>query len=82
MLLRVAANRRVLSHSHGGAEFTQILHGSFQDETGQYAAGDLAEEDEHTNHQPHAGPQGCLCLASLEGGLRLPWLNRLTRRFA
>ncbi|EKM98480.1 ChrR family anti-sigma-E factor [Acidocella sp. MX-AZ02] len=82
MLLRVAANKRVLAHSHGGAEFTQVLHGDFHDETDRYAAGDLIEEDEHTNHQPHAGDQGCLCLASLDGGLRLPWLTRLIRRSA
>ncbi len=73
MLLRVAPNRRVITHSHGGAEFTQVLHGGFYDATGHYEAGDLAEADEHLSHQPCAGPQGCICLAALEGGLRLPW---------
>ncbi|GAN79133.1 ChrR family anti-sigma-E factor [Acidocella aminolytica] len=82
MLLSVAANRRVIAHSHGGSEFTQVLQGSFSDETGHYGAGDMAEEDNDTNHQPRANDDGCLCLAALEGGLRLPWLTRLTRRFA
>ena len=82
MLLRVAANQRVISHSHGGEEFTQVLQGGFTDSTGHYAAGDMAEADGDLVHQPWAGAEGCLCLAALEGGLRLPWLRRFTRRTA
>lgn len=77
MLLRVSGGRQVLHHSHGGAEFTQVLAGGFTDETGHYLAGDLAEADESWEHQPVADAEGCLCLAALEKGLRLPWLSRL-----
>lgn len=77
MLLRVAGGRRVLRHSHGGAELTQVLWGGFSDHTGHYGPGDIGETDETVEHQPVADPEGCLCLASLEGGLRLPWLTRL-----
>lgn len=80
MLIRVAANRPVLAHSHGGREFTQILQGSYSDETGVYQQGDMAEENQETRHQPRAGEQGCLCLAALEDGLRLPWFSALARR--
>ena len=82
MLLRVAANRPVIAHSHGGLELTQILRGSYIDATGHYQVGDMAEEDNESNHQPRAGTQGCLCVAALEGGLRLPWLSRLIGRSA
>lgn len=80
MMFRVDSGRKVIHHSHGGAEFTQILAGSFVDDTGSYLAGDLAEADETLEHQPVAGPEGCICLAALEAGLRLPWLDRLLRR--
>jgi putative transcriptional regulator len=77
MLMRIAPNRRVLAHSHGGAEFTQVLHGTFTDATGQYGPGDMAEADSDLAHQPRADGDGCICLAALEGGMRLPWLSRL-----
>lgn len=82
MLIRVAANRPVITHSHGGREFTQILQGSYRDETGYYQQGDMAEEDNETKHQPRAGAEGCLCLAALEDGLRLSWFKALTTRSA
>ncbi|MFT9090118.1 MAG: ChrR family anti-sigma-E factor [Gluconacetobacter sp.] len=77
MLLRVAGGRRVPHHAHGGMELTQVLWGGFRDGDAHYGAGDLGEADEATAHQPEADPEGCICLASLEGGLRLPWLTRL-----
>ncbi len=80
MMFRVDGGRRVIHHTHGGAEFTQVLAGGFSDETGHFSAGDLAEADETLEHQPVADPEGCICLAALEGGLRLPWLDRLLRR--
>lgn len=79
MMFRVKGGRRVISHTHGGAEFTQVLAGGFTDNTGHYTAGDLAEADETLEHRPVADAEGCICLAALEGGLRLPWLARLRR---
>ena len=81
MLLRVAANCRVIRHSHAEMELTQVLQGGYSDETGHYGPGDIAEADAALLHQPRADPEGCLCLAALEGGLRLDgWLGRLQRR--
>lgn len=80
MLLRVRGGCRVLHHSHGGLEFTQVLAGGFNDHTGHYQAGDFAEADDDCEHQPVADAEGCICLAALEGGLRLPWLDRLLNR--
>jgi putative transcriptional regulator len=81
MFLRVAANRMVFRHTHGASELTQVLHGGYRDCTGQYGPGDMAEGDETLLHQPRADAQGCICLAALEGGLRLDgWLGRLQRR--
>jgi putative transcriptional regulator len=81
MLLRVAANRAVIRHTHAVHELTQILHGGYSDSTGQYGPGDMAEGDETLIHQPKADAEGCICLAALEGGLRLDgWMERLQRR--
>ncbi len=81
MLLRVAASRAVVSHAHAAQELTQILHGGYSDSTGQYGPGDIAEHDETVLHQPRADEEGCICLAALEGGLRLDgWMGRVQRR--
>jgi putative transcriptional regulator len=81
MLLRVAANRAVVRHTHALHELTLILHGGYSDCTGRYGPGDMADADETLLHQPHADEEGCICLAALEGGLRLGgWMGRLQRR--
>lgn len=81
MLLRVAANRAVVTHTHTAHEMTLILRGGYSDCTGQYGPGDMHEADDSVLHQPHADEEGCLCLAALEGRLCLDgWLGRLQRR--
>jgi putative transcriptional regulator len=81
MLLRVAANCAVVRHTHAAHEMTLILHGGYSDSTGQYGPGDMAEHDETVLHQPRADEEGCICLAALEGGLRLDgWMGRVQRR--
>ena len=49
-------------HTHGGQEFTLVLTGAFKDETGLYAAGDIAIGDESVTHRPIAQP-GEVCFA-------------------
>ncbi len=44
-LIRLKAGRGVPRHTHGGSELTVVLEGSFSDETGHYARGDLAIAD-------------------------------------
>ena len=51
-LLKVAPGHGIPEHGHGGAELTLVLRGSFHDETGRYARGDVADLDETVEHQP------------------------------
>jgi putative transcriptional regulator len=81
MLLRVAANRAVFPHTHAAHELTLILRGGYSDCTGTYGPGDMADADATLLHQPWADAEGCLCLAALEGTMRLDgWLGRWQRR--
>jgi putative transcriptional regulator len=79
IMLRVGAGQPVPHHGHSGAEYTQVLTGSFSDELGHYRAGDCIEMDEEVNHQPVVDQDGeCICLAAVEGRLRLSgWIGRL-----
>lgn len=70
-LLRIPAGRPVPEHSHGGRELTLVLAGSFSDEQGRFARGDLEEAGEDLQHQPVAGPEeDCICLAVTDAPLR------------
>jgi putative transcriptional regulator len=79
IMLKVAAGRPVPYHGHSGMEYTQVLMGSFTDSLGQYCAGDCIEMGEEVNHQPVVDQDGeCVCLAAVEGRLRLSgWIGRL-----
>ena len=79
IMLKVAAGQRVPRHGHSGTEYTQVLEGSFADALGQYRVGDCVEVDEGVDHQPVVDAGGeCVCLASVEGRLRLSgWIGRL-----
>ena len=79
IMLKVAAGQPVPHHGHTGTEYTQVLTGSFSDALGQYRAGDCMEMDEEVNHQPVVDRDGeCVCLAAIEGRLRLNgWVGRL-----
>jgi len=72
MLMRVSAGRRMPRHTHDGMEFTQVLSGIFYDASGRYLTGDYIEADGEVDHQPVADEeQDCICLAAIEGRLRL-----------
>lgn len=78
LLLDIAADHRVPVHSHGGTELTLILKGAYDDKLGHFTVGDVADLDGRVEHQPHAGQQGCLCLAGLDAPVRYrDWLPRL-----
>ncbi len=81
IMLKVAAGQPVPHHGHTGTEYTQVLSGSFSDSLGQYSAGDCIEMDEEVIHQPVVDPDGeCVCLAAVEGRLRLTgWMGRLVQ---
>ncbi|MGP9813198.1 ChrR family anti-sigma-E factor [Rhodopseudomonas sp. NSM] len=70
-LLRFQPGTGVPAHGHAGRELTLVLSGSLCDRDTVLARGDVAETDEYTEHQPHAGPDGdCICLAVTDAPLR------------
>ncbi|GAB5390082.1 MAG: ChrR family anti-sigma-E factor [Alphaproteobacteria bacterium] len=73
-LLKVKAGTAMPHHTHEGRELTLICKGAYADETGRYAAGDVAEhdEDDHVDHQPIAEMgEDCICFAVTTAPLRL-----------
>ncbi len=71
-LLRIAAGQAMPKHTHSGSELTLVLQGGFQDAAGHYLRGDVALADDTVEHQPIADTDGdCICLAIVEGDLRL-----------
>jgi putative transcriptional regulator len=75
-LLKVAPGHGIPEHGHGGAELTLVLRGSFRDETGRYARGDVADLDETVEHQPVVPRDGgdCICLIASEAPERFQGL--------
>jgi putative transcriptional regulator len=71
-MIRVAGRRAIPGHGHAGLEATLVLEGGFSDAGVSYGPGDLAVADVDTEHRPIADPEGCLCIALVEGaGIRL-----------
>lgn len=71
-LIRIKAGAGVPAHTHAGREYTLVLDGSFSDETGRYARGDVAVADDEVDHQPIAGPErDCICLAVTDAPLKM-----------
>jgi len=71
ILLKVGPGRVLPDHGHVGTELTYIVSGSYTDALGQFKQGDIADVDEHVEHQPIVDPDSeCICLAALEGRMR------------
>jgi putative transcriptional regulator len=83
ILLKVESGRSVPRHGHVGTEYTQVLSGAYSDTLGHFGSGDFIEADEDIDHQPvvdHGGE--CICLAAVEGRLRLhSFVARLLQPF-
>lgn len=70
-ILKIAPGKKVPEHGHGGNEMTLILSGSYCDEFGRFAAGDIADLDEHVEHQPQVdSSEPCICLVATEAPTR------------
>lgn len=70
-LLRIGPGRRMPEHGHGGEELTMVLRGSYRDHTGRFVAGDVADLDEETEHQPVVDSDvACICLVATEAPTR------------
>ncbi|PWC75746.1 ChrR family anti-sigma-E factor [Azospirillum sp. TSH64] len=81
-LIRMKGGVGVPKHTHGGIELTVVLEGGFSDEFGAFLPGDIAIGDPSLVHRPVSDPEGCLCLATTIGGLRMTGpLGRLFNRF-
>jgi putative transcriptional regulator len=70
--LWVKAGGSMPVHSHQGSEYTLVLKGSFQDETGHYGVGDIAIADADINHRPQISrDEDCICFVVTDAPLRL-----------
>ena len=70
-LLYIPPGQAVPDHGHNGLELTLVLQGSFSDETGRFAVGDIEAADQDLEHTPIAdsGPP-CICLAATDAPLK------------
>ena len=74
-LLRIAPGKSVPEHGHGGQEMTLILSGAYEDEIGHFGPSDVADLDDHVEHQPHVvSGEDCICLAATEAPTRFKGL--------
>jgi putative transcriptional regulator len=76
-LFRCAPGVLIPEHGHRGSELTLVLRGILADATGRYAAGDLCDLDEETEHIPAAGPDGCICIVAQDHPVR--WRSLIVR---
>ena len=73
LMLRIRAGKSMPVHGHGASEITQILQGAYDDALGHFAAGDVADLDAETQHQPvTSSGVPCICVAALDAPLRFP----------
>ena len=82
-LLRIASNTAIPHHGHRGNEHTLVLTGSYADEGGRYARGDVEIADQDFTHRPVSGPdEDCVCLVVTDAPLRFSGLlGRLMQPF-
>jgi putative transcriptional regulator len=83
-VLKFAPYAKIPKHTHEGEEITQILQGAFSDQDGEYQAGEFLIRNSQHEHQPVAGPEGCICVAVTNAPLKFtgllgPILNFFTR---
>ena len=78
LMLRIGPGKRMPVHGHQGSELTQILRGAYDDDLGHFAAGDVADLDADTEHQPvTSAGAACICVSALDAPLRFPgWFAR------
>lgn len=70
-MLNIGPGKAVPEHGHGGSEMTLILRGAYRDGMGLFKQGDIADLDEHVEHQPVVEPgETCICLVATEAPTR------------
>ena len=82
-MLKIGQGRKLPEHGHGGTEMTLVMTGSYTDVLGRYAAGDVADLDEHVEHQPVVdSTEPCICLVATEEPTRFKGVvSRLMQPF-
>jgi len=74
-LLSLAPGSRMSKHTHAHRELTFIVSGSYEDEIGQYRAGDVADLDASFNHTPQVtSDEPCICLIATDAPLKFEGL--------
>lgn len=70
-ILKIQPGKAVLPHTHNGNELTLILRGSYSDEVGRFAVGDIADLDDEIDHQPLVDSQEpCICITATDAPLK------------
>ena len=70
-MLKIAPGTKVPDHGHGGMELTLVLKGSYRDTFGRFGPGDIADLDEHVEHQPIVdSDEPCICVVATEAPTR------------
>ncbi len=66
-LLKVAPNKKLPEHGHGGGELTLVIKGAYRDKFGVFGPSDIADMDEDAEHQPIVEPgEDCICVVACE----------------
>ena len=74
-LLSIPGGMEMPDHGHRGLELTLVLKGSFEDDDGIFARGDVEVADEDLQHTPVAREgEACICLAATDAPLRFKGL--------
>ena len=69
-LLKIEPGQRMPRHTHRDGELTLILKGAYEDEIGEFRAGDLADLSDEDTHSPLAiGDEPCICLIATNAPL-------------
>jgi putative transcriptional regulator len=74
--------KTVLSrHTHKGREFTNVIYGSFHDDSGTFGLNDFEEADDSLLHAPTVTAEGdCLCIASAQSPMQfVGWRARMVQ---
>lgn len=66
--LKIKPKKKIPEHGHKGGELTLVLKGAFDDQNGTYAAGDIADHDMSTHHEPVvSSKEDCICVIATDG---------------
>ena len=75
ILLKIGPGRSAPTHTHDGPELTCVLSGAYVTDEGRFDPGDFEEAGPDVLHRPRTvSHEPCLCVAALDGQIRLPGL--------